>query len=417
MISRRHFLKVFGGAIAFVSAGIPSALHAAAQRARTMMSDFGGMIQKPIKGFTDSTEEAVQIISNNGLIHPRGTGHSVVGQSIRENAMIFTPEPIDMVFNAEKKTVYASAGSTLLEIDDYLEQFGYMVPTSPDHRAVSLGGVLSVGGFGVEVCKYGPLVEHVVSVDLLRKDGTISRAVPADHADVRQVLGGVGQHDIILAAQINCLRKPLYNHLKLEPIKDADHFVASCRAYIEADDQDGMFDVFYAHWSDNGNQLMTHGYTIHEENKDAPLKEGYKVFKDYRANKKRISDDWTFRKPYKYFVWSDHFFKIDDLKVGLEKGLKIVEEARRDGGAAIIYSSLTKSNNTDTHFPHYTDDAGYVVSVGIFTNFLEEDLEAAKKCARSQMLYSKEMKERFAAGAYRYGWEWDENFKDLDLNL
>ena len=33
------------------------------------------------------------------------------------------------------------------------------------------------------------------------------------------------------------------------------------------------------------------------------------------------------------------------------------------------------------------------------------------------MLYSKEMKERFAAGAYRYGWEWDENFKDLDLNL
>ena len=62
MITRRHFLKVFGGTIGLLATGISSLAHATYNKAYLYMSDFGGLIRKPIKGFTDDNAEAQAII-------------------------------------------------------------------------------------------------------------------------------------------------------------------------------------------------------------------------------------------------------------------------------------------------------------------------------------------------------------------
>ena len=144
MISRRRFIQGLGSLAALFS--IPfSAAHAAYKKSVITLTDFGGLIHKPIKGFCLQTTQAQKIIAEGGLLHPRGTGHSVMGKSMREGATIFTPEGDEIIF--KNGIVSAPAGVTLFDIDNFLEPYGYMLPTSPDIRTVSLGGVLSVGGF------------------------------------------------------------------------------------------------------------------------------------------------------------------------------------------------------------------------------------------------------------------------------
>ncbi|NQZ14397.1 MAG: FAD-binding protein [Alphaproteobacteria bacterium] len=381
------------------------------------MSDFGGLIRKPIKGFTDDNAEAQAIIKRQEPLHPRGTGHSNMGQSIVKDATIFTPEVIDIVFDAESKTVYASAGATLLEIDHFLEPYGYMVATSPDHRSVSLGGVLSVGGYGVEVCRYGALVDNVVSLDLMYKDGRVVRNLPAHAPDAKKVLCGIGEHGVILAAKVKCIRKPIYSYIKSEDIPNVDHYVEKAWDYINDPNKDDNIDIWYAHWGSRHNK-MSRGKMVYEENRDwKPPEEGYRKVSDFRALRKEKSDQWSFGKPYKYHIWLDHFFTMDHIKPAMERGLEVRQQIEDDGGEVIVYSSLgpTIKDKDSQHFPHYSE-SDYLMSVGIFANFLEEQEEAAKKCAKRHILYSKEMQEKHNARLYRYAWYWDKDFDEIDLS-
>ncbi|NQZ14400.1 MAG: FAD-binding protein [Alphaproteobacteria bacterium] len=145
MISRRKFLKILGGTTAFVSVGIPSFVQTAYARSMITMTDFGGLIVKRVAGIVDQVNVAQEAIKKGDIIHPRGMGHSNMGQSMREGAYVFSPEPQDI--RMEGNLVVASAGTTLLEIDNFLLPKGLTLPVSPDHRSLSLGGVLSVGGF------------------------------------------------------------------------------------------------------------------------------------------------------------------------------------------------------------------------------------------------------------------------------
>ena len=103
------------------------------------------------------------------------------------------------------------------------------------------------------------------------------------------------------------------------------------------------------------------------------------------------------------------------LKVGTELALKDCEDIRADGGEVIIYSTLGPTNKQVEHFPHYADSE-YLISVGIFANFLEGQELAAKKCAKRHMRYSKKVQDEYNARVYRYAWYWDKDFDEIDLS-
>ena len=412
MISRRSFLQFLGLGVAYLSVGF-SIAKAQYNKSVIFLSDFGGIVKKPVKGITDNLEEARETIKKGGLVHPRGTGHSVMGRSMKEDALIYTPEETDI--RLVNDVVYASAATTLLDIDNYLELFGYMLPTSPDHRAVSLGGVLSVGGYGCEVCRYGALVDHVMVMDFMTKDGQILRNLPGNHPIVKKALCGLGEHGTILSAGVKCFPKPVTSYLDRQPMPDGvDFYMEKAREFVSTPPSDDKPDVWYAYWARRRNEFVK-GQAIYKENYNTVKKGKREERSDYRAFRKRRSDRWVFREQYEYYIWSDHFFTIDNFQEPLKQSLDIMKEGEEDGGSVVIYSSIVKGNKEDKHFPHYTD-ADYLLSVGIFANFLGKDRKAAEKSARAQMLFSKEAQEKYNGNAYKYGWEWRENFKYLDVN-
>jgi hypothetical protein len=132
MISRRNFLKMLSAGAVFLSTSA-SIAKAKYNKSVIFLTDFGGIVKAPIKGTTNKLDEAKNLIEAGGLVHPRGTGHSVMGRSMKDHALIYTPEEHDISFKNE--VVYASAATTLLDIDHYLEEFGFMLPR---HRTIAL---------------------------------------------------------------------------------------------------------------------------------------------------------------------------------------------------------------------------------------------------------------------------------------
>lgn len=410
MISRRNFLKVLGVCAAYFSTGF-SVAHAVYKKSTIFLTDFGGLIYKPVKEIITDNKKAQEILKNNGLLHPRGTGHSVMGKSIEHHASIFTPEDIDITFKDE--IVYASAGTTLLDIDNYLEQHGYMLPTTPDHRAVSLGGVLSVGGYGIECCLYGALVDHVEEMDLMDNEGKIWKSLKMSDARVQKALCGLGKHGYILSAGIRCVPKPVASFMKYDEIPDVDYYVQAVKDFMNDPDRHKKTDIWHASWFKSGAKIGR-GKMTYEEGE--AFGSEYKKIDDHRADRKKLSDGWVFRQRYQYYIWTDIFFTIDNFKPAFERAMEIRQQGQDDGASAIIYSSIGMGrNDVPKTFPHYDADNNYLVSIGIFANYLPQHDREARKMARAQMLYSKEAQEKWDGRQYRYGWEWQEDFKGLDF--
>lgn len=402
-ISRRIFLKLVGATGLSLMSGA-SLVQSVLAQTTLYLTDFSGFVKIMMKRRVTSLKEAQSVLRVGGLVHPRGTAHSHMGKSMKHNAFTFTPEQTDIIF--KDGIVEASAATTLLEIDDYLETFGYMLPTSPDHRVLSLGGVLSVGGFGVESCRYGALVDSVVAMDVLLPDGQVIIGMTSSHADFYNILCGLGAYGTILKASIQCVEKPAMIVEETTYFNDVSEYVSMAQAFIDGKER---YDIWYGAWYKQRG-WVTRGNVI-QSKEDVKEKNADFIFDDdIRATRKEKTDEWVFMKPFQYNIWSDHLVPVEKLEDQFRDALVLYNKLNEEGGHVTIYTVLTKSNKKVPQFPHYTN-SDYLISIGLYANYLPEQRDLAIDAAKAQMQYSKVSQEKHGALVYRYGWEWDDNFK------
>ena len=248
----------------------------------------------------------------------------------------------------------------------------------------------------------------------MTKEGEILRNLPADHPISKKALCGLGEHGTILSAAVKCFPKPVTSYLDRQPMPNTvDFYVEKAREFVSTPPSDDKPDVWYAYWAKRRNEFVK-GQAIFKQ--DTHVERGNREEqKDYRAFRKDRSDNWVFREQYEYYIWLDHFFTIDNFKEPLAQSLGIMRQGEKDGGSVVIYTSIVRGDKNHPHFPHHTE-ADYLLSVGIFANFLVKDRKAAERSAKAQMLHSKEWQEKYNGRPYKYGWEWQEDFKHLDLD-
>jgi FAD/FMN-containing dehydrogenase len=81
---------------------------------------------------------------------------------------------------------------------------GYVPNVMTNHFGISVGGLLSVGGFGSRTPWHGLVCDNVLALDVVDGRGELLRCTPTnEHADVMAaVLGGLGQFGLIASATI-----------------------------------------------------------------------------------------------------------------------------------------------------------------------------------------------------------------------
>jgi decaprenylphospho-beta-D-ribofuranose 2-oxidase len=109
--------------------------------------------------------------------------------------------------DAERGTVTAAAGVTLLELLDRLVPAGWMLPVVPGTQHVSLGGAIASDIHGKSHAADGTFGAHVEELELLTSAGELRRLTPGDEDGVfAATLGGMGLTGVIASARIRLRR-------------------------------------------------------------------------------------------------------------------------------------------------------------------------------------------------------------------
>lgn len=412
LLSRRNFLKGLSLSLMAWQFKPLGAIAAPAQKSRTIpVTDFSGFVTRNVKGFIDTTEEAIQKILQGEIVHPHGTGHSSMGQGLRENAWLFTPPHHEPSFDPETQTVKLSGSTTLYEADVFLSELGYMLPVSPDNRALSVGGVLAVGGFGVESIYYGALVNYITHLDILTTGGDKHLNVPV-HLDMCQrILNELGRAGTILSARIKCVKRPDGFYLKDKYYWNYPAYMNGMLSLDPEPEGHPAPELAYSFWYKGekrrqGVGMIASGYYSDKKDilEEKGLLQDYNFTKDIRVDREKAIQEFSFDPKRKYYVWSDHAIFYDRYLEQAEDTGSVIDRILALGGEVVLYSCPVNISMFKQHEPGMPKHA---ISMGIYSNFREDQLKEAKEASQLHLDHSRRNLERGGV-AYRHAWHVEE---------
>ena len=137
----------------------------------------------------DDLAASVRIAAEEGVpIVPRGAATSLSGQTIGEGLILDLSKHLNRVgiVDRDRMTVKVEPGVVLDRLNAHLRPLGLMFgPDVSTSDRATLGGMIGNNSAGARSLKYGKVVDHVRSLDVVLDDG--SRAtfgpVPADELD------------------------------------------------------------------------------------------------------------------------------------------------------------------------------------------------------------------------------------------
>jgi cytokinin dehydrogenase len=173
--------------------------------------DFGRLISGRAEGVIAITtpDELVATIrhaNSTGLsLTPCGTRASCGGQSLPNGGLALDMTnmtaigPVDLL-NA---TIECESGATLRSISEVTLRHNLLPNILSFNLDLTIGGVLSAGGFGANCHRYGPMVANVKTLDVVTGDGQRVQCSPEREAALFDaVLGGLGHCGVIVRATL-----------------------------------------------------------------------------------------------------------------------------------------------------------------------------------------------------------------------
>lgn len=182
------------------------------RRIRARSTDFGRIIRRPPRLVVEATCEddvvaTLKLARANripvGVQGPGGScnGQALCGEGILIRNVLDRPPALRWL---DGDRVEIPARSRWLFVETALNRRGRSVPVLADSLLLSVGGTLSVGGYGVSSITRGAQVDHVQRLRLIQPDGTALWCSPESNPELfRYGLAGLGQVGVIEKAVID----------------------------------------------------------------------------------------------------------------------------------------------------------------------------------------------------------------------
>jgi cytokinin dehydrogenase len=140
----------------------------------------------------------------------RGQGHTAYGQAQVDNGIVIDMSGFKKIINIQDDQITVQAGCLWSDAFKELSKHSLTPKVFTDFTFVSVGGTLSVGGFGGQSCKYGAQVDNVIALKVLTLDGKVRDCSSQNNKELFEAcLGGLGQYGIILTATIPLEKAPV----------------------------------------------------------------------------------------------------------------------------------------------------------------------------------------------------------------
>ncbi|MFI5534091.1 FAD-binding protein [Kitasatospora sp. NPDC051853] len=185
---------------------------------QTVDTDFGRslrLVPQTVRrvGEDGTAEEIMRQATASGQdVAVRGNGRSCNTQTLTTGTLLdnrrhgTAPRFVDSPDG--EHLVEVPTGTTWLELETWLAGHGRAVPVLPSYLDLTVGGTLSIGGFGLGSLRHGLQIDQVERIELVDGDGRTRRCSPRENAELfRYALGGVGQVGHITTAVLRTVAR------------------------------------------------------------------------------------------------------------------------------------------------------------------------------------------------------------------
>lgn len=177
--------------------------------------DFGRLISGRAEGVIavrtpEQVIEAIRDANAGGFtLTPAGTRSSCGGQSLAAGGLALEMKAMDGVgqVDLDALTIECESGATLRAITAATLRHGLLPNVLSFNLDITIGGVLSAGGFGANCHRFGPMVANVETLDVVTGGGRRVRCSRTHEPGLfHAVLGGLGRCAVIVGATLRLRR-------------------------------------------------------------------------------------------------------------------------------------------------------------------------------------------------------------------
>ena len=385
-------------------------------------SDFGGVVRKTPRVVVRPQHEhdifrCFSVAKETGVtVSFRGAGHSCHGQTLSDGGILIENLGDSADFRLlDDGQVEVSAKALWHDLEKGLNELGRSVPVTTDYLNLSVGGTLSVGGYGIHSITHGAQIDHVTKLRLLMPDGTSRWCSENEHRDLfRFSLAGLGQMGFIDKVITGTIphRKftRLYQYLHGNTVKFLDSL-----AWMQE---------WTGDWPSHFCALVGYGQILSEfgfQHSDQPEAEDHLnthiasnlpvpsfkgVYRDYRFDLHRSLISYIHSGKDAYRVWADYAFDYSNFR----RFLLFVMALRFKGffGNFLdrIYILACRRPETPTPFPFEvcgTLPPPIKFGVGLYNTVPRDDRPALNQVTRAMEVCLDKCLE-LQGRPYLYGW-------------
>tara|TARA_B100001750_G_scaffold245615_2_gene265697 strand:- start:503 stop:1945 length:1443 start_codon:yes stop_codon:yes gene_type:complete len=196
-------------------------------------TDFGHLVErrpaallKP--GSVRDVQRAVRFANRHGIsVAMRGQAHSCFGQAQALCGIVIDTRTLDAIHSIDASGAWVDAGVKWSTLTLATLAEGLTPRVLTDYLELSVGGVLSVGGIGGAMNRYGFVADNVEALEVVTGDGCLHTL---RHGDLfRSVPGSLGQFALIVRAKVSLDPAPTQARVYDLVYTDLSQFIADQR--------------------------------------------------------------------------------------------------------------------------------------------------------------------------------------------
>ncbi|MBN2162341.1 MAG: FAD-binding oxidoreductase [Pontiellaceae bacterium] len=172
------------------------------------ISDWGNypVIEADVAGF-DSVGQLRKQLEDPGELIAFGNGRSYGDASLQKRMVLTRRFSKFLSFDESSGTLCCDSGVLLSEILDVFVPRGWFLPVTPGTKLITVGGAIAADVHGKNHHVDGSFGQHILSMDIMRNDGSIITCSPTVNAEFFKVtVGGMGLTGVILNASFRLKR-------------------------------------------------------------------------------------------------------------------------------------------------------------------------------------------------------------------
>ena len=188
---------------------------------------------------TEDVAAAVREVKQLGQqLRIRSKGHSSNDLVLADGGSVLLMQGMDRIIGVDQAagTAHVQAGAISALIDDHLAELGWGLPIIGDHKDITVGGFMSVGGISPASHRFGMFIDNVLELQFVDWDGNIRHCSRTeDSEDFFSLLAGLGRHGVITEAVLRIIKIDKYRTIWVNEqshFRTMDEFIAGTAPII-----------------------------------------------------------------------------------------------------------------------------------------------------------------------------------------